>query len=132
MKPAGILAVNISNAYLALDPVMERAANAFDEVALVYHWNPKEDDTMCFSWSWTLIMDRGTAAAHPELRKGAELLRQKRPFRLWTDDFSKYVQHSEVGQASRPVHGVRPLARPDRPQRPINARYCALGWGAAK
>ena len=88
LKPAGILAVNISNAYLALDPVMERAANAFDKVALVYHWNPKEDDPMCFSCSWTLIMDRATAAAHPELRKDAELLRQKRPFRIWTDDFS--------------------------------------------
>jgi hypothetical protein len=88
LKPAGILAVNISNSYLALDPVMERAANAFDKVALVYHWNPKEDDTMCFSCSWTLFMDRGTLAAHPELRNGAQVLRQKRPFRVWTDDFS--------------------------------------------
>jgi hypothetical protein len=88
LKPAGILAVNISNTYLALDPVMERAANAFDKVAFVYHWTPKEDDIMCFSCSWTLIMDRATAAAHPELRNGAELLRQKRPFRVWTDDFS--------------------------------------------
>ena len=88
LKPAGILAVNISNTYLALDPVMERAANAFDKVALVYHWNPKKDDAMCFSCSWTLFMDRETAAAHPELRYGAEVLRQKRPFRVWTDDFS--------------------------------------------
>jgi hypothetical protein len=88
LKAAGILAVNISNTYLALDPVMERAADAFDKVALLYHWNPKEDDPMCFSCSWTLIMDRGTLAAHPELRKGAEVLRQKRPFRVWTDDFS--------------------------------------------
>jgi hypothetical protein len=88
LKPAGILAVNISNSYLALDPVMERAASAFDKVALLYHWNPKEDNPMCFSCSWTLIMDRGTLAAHPELRKNAEVLRQKRPFRVWTDDFS--------------------------------------------
>ena len=68
LKPNGILAVNISNSYLALDPVMERAANAFDKVALVYHWTPTDDDTMCFSCSWTLIMDRATAAAHPELQ----------------------------------------------------------------
>ena len=88
LKPTGILAVNISNTYLALDPVMERAAHAFDKVALVYHWNPKEDDPMCFSCSWTLMMDRGTAEAHPELEKNAEVLRQKRPFRVWTDDFS--------------------------------------------
>jgi hypothetical protein len=88
LKPTGILAVNISNTYLALDPVMERAASAFDKVALVYHWNPKDDDTMCFSCSWTLIMDRATAAAHPELHAHATLLRQRRPFRIWTDEFS--------------------------------------------
>ena len=88
LKPDGILAVNISNSYLALDPVMERAANAFDKVAMVYHWNPKEDDFMCFSCSWTLIMERATAAAHPELQKNASILRQKRPFRVWTDNFS--------------------------------------------
>jgi hypothetical protein len=88
LKSTGILAVNISNAYLALDPVMERAANAFNKIALVYHWTPKEDDTICFSCSWVLIMDRTTAAAHPELQTQAKVLRQERPFRIWTDDFS--------------------------------------------
>src|SRR5664279_5684789 len=60
LKPTGILAVNITNTYLALEPVMERGADAFDKVALLYHWNPKEDDPMCFSCSWTLIMERAT------------------------------------------------------------------------
>jgi hypothetical protein len=44
---------------------------------------------MCFSYSWTLFMDSGTLAAHPELLKGAEVLRQKRRFRDWTDDRAK-------------------------------------------
>jgi hypothetical protein len=88
LKPSGILAVNISNTYLALDPVMERAANAFGKTALVYHWSPKEDDEMCFGCSWTLMMNKETLAAHPELAQNAEILRQKRPFRVWTDDFS--------------------------------------------
>ena len=88
LKPTGILAVNISNSYLALDPVMERGASAFNKVAMVYHWNPKDDDTMCFSCSWTLIMDPTTAAAHPELHRQAKVLRQQRPFRAWTDEFS--------------------------------------------
>jgi spermidine synthase len=88
LKPTGILAVNISNSYLALDPVMERGASAFNKVGLVYNWNPKDGDTMCFSCSWTLIMDRATAAAHPELQRQAKVLRQERPFRAWTDDFS--------------------------------------------
>jgi hypothetical protein len=88
LKPNGILAVNISNSYLNLEPVMERAANAFDKLALVYHWTPPKDDPMCFACSWTLIMNRATADAHPELRTGAAVLRQKRPFRIWTDEFS--------------------------------------------
>jgi hypothetical protein len=33
-------------------------------------------------------MDRTTAAAHSELQTEARVLRQERPFRVWTDDFS--------------------------------------------
>ena len=88
LKPTGILAVNISNSYLDLGPVMGRAAAAFDKVARVYDWNPKEDDPMCFSCSWTLMMSRETAAAHPELSHNSRALAHKRSFRAWTDDFS--------------------------------------------
>ncbi len=88
LKPNGILAVNISNSYLDLEPVMERAANAFDKTGLVYHWAARDDDNICFSCSWTLIMNHETAAAHPELQKDAKLLLPTRPFRIWTDDFS--------------------------------------------
>src|SRR5262249_6303902 len=87
LKPDGILAVNISNAYLNLDPVMERAANAFNKVGLVYHYTP-DDETYCFSCSWALIMNRSTADAHPDLLRDAQVLRSERPFRIWTDDFS--------------------------------------------
>jgi hypothetical protein len=88
LKPDGVLAVNISNSYLNLEPVMERAADAFHKTGLVYHWEPEEKDTMCFACSWTLIMNPATAAKHPELLKGATVLRQTRPFRIWTDEFS--------------------------------------------
>src|SRR5450432_285418 len=88
LKPNGILAVNISNSYLNLEPVMERAANAYGEVGLVYHFSPADDDTICFGCSWALIMDRTTLDGHPELLKDAKVLRQERPFRIWTDDFS--------------------------------------------
>jgi hypothetical protein len=91
LKPGGILAVNISNSYLTLDPVMERAAAAFDKVAMVYNWNAPKDDTMCFSCSWTLIMSRATADAHQELSLDAQVLTLKRPFRMWTDDFSNML-----------------------------------------
>ena len=88
LKPNGILAVNISNTYLDLEPVMERAANAYGKVALAYHFTPEDDDILCFGCSWTLIMDRATLDSHPELLKDAKVLKQERPFRIWTDEFS--------------------------------------------
>lgn len=88
LKPDGILAVNISNKYLDLEPVMERASNDFQKTGLVYHWEPLDEDTMCFACSWTLIMSPAAAAAHPELMKDATVMTPKRPFRTWTDDFS--------------------------------------------
>lgn len=89
LKPGGMVAVNISNQYLNLEPVMERAAHAFGKVAVVYHYSPGPgDDLLCFGCSWTLIMDAATLEAHPELRKEAKILEPERPFRIWTDDFS--------------------------------------------
>jgi spermidine synthase len=88
LKPNGILAVNISNRYLDLEPVMERAANAFDKVALIYRFEAADDDFLCFTCTWTLLMDRATANAHPELRQDANVARPWRNFRIWTDDFS--------------------------------------------
>ena len=88
LKPDGILAVNISNTYLDLEPVMERAANALHKVAMVYHFTPDEDDEICYSCSWALIMDAATADAHPELKANTKILKPERPFRIWTDEFS--------------------------------------------
>jgi hypothetical protein len=90
LKPGGVLAINITNSYLDLQPVMERAAAAYDKVALVYHYDPADDDddVLCFTCDWALIVDRATVEAHPELRRGATELHPGRPFRTWTDDFS--------------------------------------------
>jgi spermidine synthase len=88
LKPGGIVAVNITNTYLDLEPVVERAAAALGKVALVYDYTPDPNDFLCFSCSWTLIMDRATVAAHPDLQHEGKVLRQERPFRAWTDDFS--------------------------------------------
>jgi spermidine synthase len=88
LKPDGILAVNISNKYLNLEPVMARAAESLGKTAFVYHYTPPDDDILCFSCSWTLLMDRAAADAHPELRQHGKELRAQPAFRLWTDDFS--------------------------------------------
>jgi hypothetical protein len=89
LKPGGILAVNISNKYLDLEPVMQRAAESLGKAGFVYRYSPEEDDMLCFSCSWALIMDDAAARTHPELAQHAfNTLRPTRPFRVWTDDFS--------------------------------------------
>jgi hypothetical protein len=88
LKPTGILAVNISNTYLNLQPVMERAASTFGKAALVYEFHPSDDDQYCFSCSWALMMDQSTADAHPSLKVNVKVLKPERPFRVWTDEFS--------------------------------------------
>jgi hypothetical protein len=67
---------------------MERAAAAFGKVALVYDYDPPEEEAFCFGCTWTLIMSPETLAAHPALRDNAAELKPERPFRIWTDDFS--------------------------------------------
>jgi spermidine synthase len=88
LKPEGILAVNITNSYLDLEPVMERAAAAVDKVAYAYDYEADYFDDLCFSCSWALIMDRHTWEAQPTLQANARLLRPVRKFRTWTDEFS--------------------------------------------
>ncbi len=88
LKPNGILAVNITNAFLDLEPVIERAATDFGKISLAYHYDPPPEDTMCFACSWALIVAPETLAAHPELQKSAKRLPPHPQFREWTDDFS--------------------------------------------
>jgi hypothetical protein len=88
LKPGGMVAVNISNRYLNLQPVMASAAQAFGKVALLYDFTPDDEDFLCFACSWVLIMDPATAAAHPELQKQSTRLEPRPGFRIWTDDFS--------------------------------------------
>jgi SAM-dependent methyltransferase len=88
LKPDGILAVNITNHYLDLKPVMERAASAFGRVALYYDYEADPNDAFCFTSEWMLIMSPGALAAHAELKYGGQIMQPQPAFRAWTDDFS--------------------------------------------
>jgi hypothetical protein len=64
---------------------MASAAAAFGKVARLYEFTPDEDDSLCFSCSWVLIMARTTQL---ELQAKGQLLQPRPGFRTWTDDFS--------------------------------------------
>ena len=88
LKSDGILAVNITNSFLDLEPVIERAATDFGKLSYSYRWDPPDDDEICFSCSWALVMSPQTLAKHPELSGRAKRLDPHPNFREWTDDFS--------------------------------------------
>src|SRR5262249_8745958 len=91
LKADGILAVNTTNSYLNLDPVMERGASSVGKVAYAYEYEAAPGDEVCFSCNGALIMDKGTFAATPELQSRAKPLQPVPNFRAWTDDFSNLL-----------------------------------------
>lgn len=90
VKPGGILAVNISNRYLDLQPVMERAATAFGRKAIAFHYWAKESESLCDSSSWALLVDSKLQASSEALKTGIWLAPHTK-FRMWTDDFSNML-----------------------------------------
>ncbi len=52
-----MVAVNISNRYLDLEPVMERAGTAFGKKTLDFDLDPEADDLLCNVSSWVLFVD---------------------------------------------------------------------------
>ncbi|HUB77505.1 MAG TPA: fused MFS/spermidine synthase [Bryobacteraceae bacterium] len=91
LKPGGILAVNTTNNYLDLEPVMGSAAAAVNKVAYGYFFQGDPEDPVCFTSSWALVMDRAAWDAHPALHDRAKSLRASPKFRTWTDDFSNLL-----------------------------------------
>jgi SAM-dependent methyltransferase len=92
LRPGGVLAVNISNRYLALEPVMERAAADFGKMALSYSSQDEDDeDPLCFGSTWVLMLDAGTYARLRPKMPGGEKIERRADFRPWTDDYSNLL-----------------------------------------
>ncbi len=88
LKADGVLAVNVSNRYLDLTPVIASAAEQFGKTALVFHYDPDGDDALCFSCSWALVMSEDTRRAYAPAMAAGSVLRPRPSFRVWTDDYS--------------------------------------------
>jgi hypothetical protein len=88
LKPDGILAVHISNKYLNLEPVMERAAAHLKMSAVIYHYDADDEEYYCYSCSWVLMMNPAARAALGDRLSSGAPLSGRAEFRPWTDDFS--------------------------------------------
>jgi SAM-dependent methyltransferase len=88
LKPGGILAVNISNRYLDLRPVIERAAHAFGRIPLIIDNDPDDEDILCLKSRWSLMIDPSARESYAAVLKSGTRPKEDPGFRTWTDDFS--------------------------------------------
>jgi len=93
LNPAGILAINITNRYLDLEPVVAQAAAANGFQGIVVE-DAGEDENYFSPSTWALL-SRDTALfndANFGDHFAVSKLRLKPGFRAWTDDYSNIVQ----------------------------------------
>jgi len=88
LKPNGILAVNVSNRHLNLAQVMERAAAHYGKAALLYEFTADDDDAVCLSADWVLVVDQSARESLHSLFAAGKPVQETPGFRAWTDDFS--------------------------------------------
>jgi spermidine synthase len=91
LKPGGVLAINISNRYLDLEPVVAQAAADLGWTGVAV---PDEgDDEDYYSASTWILLSRSPAIFdHPNFGKTAVRIRTRPGFRPWTDDYSNIIQ----------------------------------------
>jgi len=92
LKPDGILAVNVTNTYLDLRPVIAAAAHHFHKVALDFIFKPDDSDDLCFTASWVLMMSEEQYRAMKADLSNWTVLTPRPGFRPWTDDYSNLVR----------------------------------------
>ncbi|HEY6722220.1 MAG TPA: fused MFS/spermidine synthase [Burkholderiales bacterium] len=87
LKPAGVLAVHISNRYLDLVPVVQQAARHLSlEVRQVE--NEDDDDAGVYRSDWMLLSASSAAFEGRLLKETAERIDSVPGVKLWTDDYS--------------------------------------------
>ncbi|MGP0074207.1 MAG: spermidine synthase [Bryobacteraceae bacterium] len=92
LKPAGILAVHVSNRYLDLVPVVARNARDFGKTALDIDDEDEEADYFSNS-DWVLVSSDGAIFQDKAFKSsGAEPARLRANLRPWTDDYSNLFQ----------------------------------------
>jgi hypothetical protein len=91
LKDDGLLAVNITNNYLDLRPVVAAAAGQLGRSALLYQLRPEPGDRLCLDSEWLLITRPENIDEVVERVGDARLLVVRPGFRPWTDNFSNLL-----------------------------------------
>ena len=91
LKPDGILALQITNRHIDLEPVLELARNELGKQALLIS-HAGDMENYIYSTEWVLMTSGRDLLAIPEIRDAATELGTKPGIRLWTDDYSNLIQ----------------------------------------
>ncbi len=91
LKPGGVLAVHVSNRYLALAPVAAQIAQAIGKKVRMVE-NADDSDTDTAASTWVLVTADPAIFRSPLLKSAAVPVEIPRGQRLWTDDYSNVLQ----------------------------------------
>lgn len=92
LKPDGVLAFNITNHYLNLEPVIARAAQAFGFSAVIADTEARESDPLRFDATWMLLSRDPGRLDTEALREVCRPARTDDRVPLWTDDRSNLLR----------------------------------------
>jgi SAM-dependent methyltransferase len=87
LRPSGVLAVHISNRFIDLKPVLERAALAIGKKAWVVE-TEDEQEGRCYGTTWVLITGNEAMLAREEFRRAGRAPEAAPWLGTWTDDYS--------------------------------------------
>jgi hypothetical protein len=91
LKPAGVLAVHVTNKYLALAPVVHRIAEALGKQDRLLE-DPGNRSAAIFPSSWVLVSGRAGVFNQPAIHGVAKPVEGRPRLRIWTDDYSNLFQ----------------------------------------
>jgi len=92
LRPDGLLAVNITNKYLDMRPVIAAAASDLGLTAYYHSYVPDPGDTLCNTVEWIIVSNPSAMPAPPPGVTSGDRLAPVSGFRTWTDDFSNLLR----------------------------------------
>lgn len=99
LTPEGVLAVHISNRYIDLKPVLERAANAIGKYAWVVETDDDEEGK-CYGTTWVLITGNKAMLERPAILKAGAPPKPAPWLPVWTDDYSNIYRVLKLGKSA--------------------------------
>jgi hypothetical protein len=91
LKPDGVMAINISNRYLDLGPVVAQAMTEMGWSGVTVD-DEGQDEPFYSGNTWVVLARSPRFFDSPSFKGSSKTLKPKPGFRTWTDDFSNLIQ----------------------------------------